>query len=339
MRKTKSIQYILPLLLIFSLIISCEQAFIGPDPENTPENNFNSMWNVIDERYSYFELKGIDWDSIYDEYSIRIHKELNDQGLFNVLADMLFELHDGHVNLTSDFNRSRNWEWFQNYPNNFNQKIIDHHYLGKDYFVTGPFHNQIIDSVLYVQYSSFSSNYSDKNLDELMERAHGLKGVIIDVRNNGGGKFQNAYKLAACFTNQSTVYANERTKIGTEGDDFSPWVELRVNPRNGKQFKGNVVVLCNRKSYSATTFFAQMMKHIPNATLIGDQTGGGGGVPAFFELPNGWFYRFSVTQTITPHGQHIENGVPADIKVMLDKTDESKGIDTIIEAALNMLTE
>jgi len=36
-----------------------------------------------------------------------------------------------------------------------------------------------------------------------------------------------------------------------------------------------------------------MMRVNPNITLIGDRTGGGGGTPAFLELPTGWMYRFS----------------------------------------------
>jgi C-terminal processing protease CtpA/Prc len=80
-----------------------------------------------------------------------------------------------------------------------------------------------------------------------------------------------------------------------------------------------------------------MMRTIPHATLIGDDTGGGGGIPVYGELPNGWTYRFSATQTITPGGEHIEITVPVDIRVDLDSADEANGVDTIIEAALATL--
>ncbi|MCA1760881.1 MAG: peptidase S41, partial [Bacteroidales bacterium] len=90
-------------------------------------------------------------------------------------------------------------------------------------------------------------------------------------------------------------------------------------------------------SYSSSNRFAQMMKSLPSAILMGDDTGGGGGIPAYGELPNGWIFRFSATQTVNPQGEHIENGVPVDVKVALNAEDEANGIDTILEAALDFI--
>jgi hypothetical protein len=100
--------------------------------------------------YSYFELKNIDWESVKLQYEPIIHNGISQQELFEVLSELLFELEDGHVNLTSPFNRSRNWDWFQDFPLNYNQGIIDGNYLGKDFWITGPLRHQVIDNVLYV---------------------------------------------------------------------------------------------------------------------------------------------------------------------------------------------
>lgn len=340
--KMKTAAYYINKLLIVGacvVLLSCEKVLLVSDPENSPETNFTHMWTEINNRYSYFELKQIDWNEIHAKYQSEIYEDMNDKVLFKVLANMLYELHDGHVNLSSEFDRSRNWEWFLDYNIDINIHNIEKNYLGKNYYSTGPFRNTIIDSVLYIYYESFSNNFSDKNLNELMDRAKNLDGVIIDIRKNGGGRLSNAIRIASCFTDKTTLYARERTKTGPGKNDFSSWTDMKITPRNGEQYLGNVVVLCNRSCYSASSFFSQMMRSLPNATLLGQQTGGGGGVPAYCELPNGWIYRFSVTQTVTPQGEHIEPGVPVDIEVSLDFEDEVNGIDTLIESAIKYLKD
>ncbi|HKK61531.1 MAG TPA: S41 family peptidase [Bacteroidales bacterium] len=318
-------------------IVSCEKCLLEKDPQNTPINNFDYLWTEVKHKYAYFEYKRTNWDSIYDVYSVDIQSEMADTALFNVLADMLYELNDGHVNLKSDFDRSRNWSWFLEFPQNFNLNMVTRNYLGNDYKITGPLKNQVIDSVLYIYYGSFGSEIQDEHIDYIIDRTKGLKGLIIDIRDNGGGSLQNGIRLASAFTDTGFVYARSRIKTGPAEDDFAPWEDLEITPRDGDRYTGKIVLLTNKYSYSASTFFAQMMKSHPRAVLIGDHTGGGGGIPAYGELPNGWIYRFSSTQTLNPHDEHIEGGVMVDIRVDLDPEDEAEGIDTILEVALEYL--
>ena len=65
---------------------------------------------------------------------------------------------------------------------------------------------------------------------------------------------------------------------------------------------------------------------------MGDITGGGLGAPNGGELPNGWEYRFSITQTLDLDGNNFENGVPPDIEAFIDFDDRTK--DEVIERAL-----
>ena len=57
-------------------------------------------------------------------------------GLFEILGNMLAELKDGHVNLYSSSNMARYWDWYLDYPRNFNESIIEK-YLGRDYRIAG----------------------------------------------------------------------------------------------------------------------------------------------------------------------------------------------------------
>jgi hypothetical protein len=326
------------LFTLTTLLSACEKALLV-DPSPNPHAVFEHLWTDLLHRYSYFELKEIDWEHVKLQYEPRIQDGMSEHELFEALADLLFELEDGHVNLTSPFNRSRNWDWFQDFPLNYNQGIIDRNYLGKDFWITGPLRNQIIDNILYINYRAFTDELTTATIDAIVERAHGHAGVIIDVRSNGGGSDLNVMRLAGAFTDESYTYGKVRIKDGPCSECFSSWTDLTVTARSGPTYKGKVVVLTNRASYSATTYFAEMMKVNPRVTLMGASTGGGGGSPAYGELPNGWLYRFSATQAIARDGRHLEIGVPVDVEAGLDQSDETKGIDTIIERALDLLRE
>ncbi|MEX0882244.1 MAG: S41 family peptidase, partial [Cyclobacteriaceae bacterium] len=244
------------ILCLSLLVISCEQWVISPDPENTPEQVFEYLWKDVNERYAFIEEKNLDWDRVARDYRPKIKQDMGQLELFDLLAEMLFELRDGHVNLTNSFNRSRNWEWFEGFPNNYNENIIQENYLRRDFWASGPLLNQELGEVLYVNYRSFSQTIADGNLQALMIRAQEKKGLIIDVRNNGGGSLRNAEKLASCFVEEDTEYASQRIKNGPGRNDFGPWESMVYSPREGLKYTGPILVLINRRSYSATTFFA-----------------------------------------------------------------------------------
>src|SRR5690554_5034334 len=190
---------ILFLLGISLFVSSCEDQFLSPDPKSDNLSNFDFLWEDVKNRYSFFELKEIDWDQIRDKYRPLVREDMGPQELFDLMGNMLYELKDGHVNLNSAFDRSRNWDWYLGYPANFNQTLMERNYLRRNFRITGPLRNQVIDSVLYVYYASFGSTIAPEHLEILLHRAAPLKGVIIDVRNNGGGSLANAKMLASGF--------------------------------------------------------------------------------------------------------------------------------------------
>jgi hypothetical protein len=328
----------LSVLMIFSLV-SCEKVFLGADRDNTTLDNFEYLWKDVHERYTFFDLKGIQWDSIYDEYLVKVQQTQSDRQLFDTLASMLNLLEDGHVNLVSSFNRSRNWDWFLNFPPNFNYEVIRRTYLGKDFLFTGPLQNQVIDSILYIYYDSFGQLIRDEHLQSILSRSASCKGVILDIRNNGGGNLANAYALASIFTKEPISFARERTKNGPGPQDFSPWRNLTVRPSSLGHCDKPVILLTNRACYSASTFFAQMMKSIPQVSIMGDQTGGGGGIPASGQLPNGWTYRLSVTQSEDLSGYPLELGIIPDQPLQISSEDEAAQRDTYIDTALFLLRQ
>jgi C-terminal processing protease CtpA/Prc len=156
----------------------------------------------------------------------------------------------------------------------------------------------------------------------------------LDVRNNPGGNPVNGYKLFKRIATQKTLLYKTKYKNGAGHNDFTPDQESIIEPiTGGIKYTGKLVVLTNRKCYSACNFFVAGCKAFSQIRIVGDQTGGGGGQPTGFELPNGWSVNFSGSITSLPDGLIIENGVLPDIAVSLLPADEAAGIDTIIETA------
>ena len=164
-------------------------------------------------------------------------------------------------------------------------------------------------------------------------------GLIIDVRNNGGGELTNASRLAGRFTNEKTLVGYLCHKTGKGHSDFSEPVPMYIDPSDGIRWQKPVVVLTNRHSYSATNDFVNSMRYCPLVTLMGDKTGGGSGMPFSSELPNGWGVRFSACPSYDADMQQIEFGIEPDIAVGLLADDQALGIDTIIETARAFLNK
>nr|WKN39139.1 S41 family peptidase [Tunicatimonas sp. TK19036] len=335
------------LILAFSLLMfACEEALIRDEYDNNAVDVFNSLWTTVDENYTFFDLKGIDWDAVYEANRPRVKNGMRNDSLFNVLADMLFVLRDGHVNLQAGFDLSRNWDWYLDYPQNFDFTTLERNYLGDDYEITGPFLHRAIDSVGYIYYKSFEDDFSESIADYLVtlyasrvsdEDTIIYRGLIIDVRDNGGGSIGNVNTLVSRFTDERRHVQNWYYKDGPGHNDLTEPVKKYVDPKGDYQYKAPVVVLTNRSCYSATNFFVQIMKNFPNVVVMGDNTGGGGGLPINRELPNGWTYRFSSTVTTTVAGENIENGVAPDIRVDITDEDKQAGRDTILEEALRLI--
>ncbi len=312
-----------------------------PDTEpNTARGNFDALWKIIDTRYCYLDYKNIDWDTVYSKYSPRVDTISGKLSLFDLLGEMLSELQDGHVNLYSDFDRSRYWNWYTDFPSNFDADLIfKERYLGKNYRIAGPFRYRKIagGQVGYINYGSFSSSFGNSNVKAMFDQFSDCKGIIIDVRNNGGGLVTNSDVLASYFFTEKTLTGYISHKTGDGHSDFSKPTAIYSLPHEKLKWEKSVIVLTNRMSYSATNEFVCRMKYAPKAFILGDKTGGGGGMPLSSELPNGWMVRFSASPMFDAEMNHTEWGINPDIRVDMSEYDKISGFDTIIETAVNEL--
>lgn len=326
------------MMLLCGIMASCVEE---EEYSNDAQGNFEALWRIIDEHYCFFDYKkstlGLDWNEVHARYAPMFNDGMTTTQQFEVLGRMLSELHDGHVNLYTSFDIAREWSWQENYPTNVSDTLL-RRYMGTDYRITtGMSYCVLDDNIGYIRYSSFSSEIGEGNLDDVLAYLAPCNALIIDIRENGGGLLTTAEQLAARFINEEILVGYLQHKTGKGHNDFSKKEKQILKPSNRIRWQKPVAVLTNRGVFSAANEFVKYMKCCPQAIIVGDRTGGGGGLPFSSQLPNGWSIRFSACPMYDRDGNITEHGIDPDYKVDLTDEDFARGIDTIIETARKKL--
>ena len=302
--------------------------------------NFEAAWTAMDEHYCFFSEKNVDWNEVYNKYKPDFRDSVRTiLQEFNLIGEMIGLVRDGHVNLYSEFNTARYWKWYEDYPVNFDENLLRQYYLKTNYFIaSGMQYTVLSDSVAYLRYSSFSTTPGSTNLDYVLSGLKYCRGLIIDIRNNGGGSLTNVPQIANRFATEKTCYGYIMHKTGRGHDDFSSpepiYLEPQTNRISWDASIQPVVVLTNRHTFSAANNFVQAMRALAETktqdkkgqwndkmiVTIGDKSGGGGGMPFETVLPNGWILRFSACPILNHKKQSTEEGIDPDIKIDMDST-------------------
>lgn len=331
---------LLTMLVSVLVATSCITEEVAP---NTIRGNFDALWQTLDERYCFFDLKateyGLDWNEVYARYQPKLAEQKTLWDYFNLLEDVVCELRDGHVNIISSLGTARYGEWFDNYPANY-ADTLERKYLGRttDYVATGGLKYRVLaDSIAYVRCPSFDVSFGDGNLHVMMLTLAPCKGMILDIRSNGGGRLTSAEKLASVFIDEKTLGGYIAHKTGKGHNDFSQPEAIEIEPFGGRRWTKPLVVLTNRRTYSAANAFVMYVKGLPGVTIVGDKTGGGSGMPLTSELPCGWTLRFSACPMYDRQMALTEEGIAPDVKVDITSDDYRRDIDTIIETARRII--
>ena len=342
MNSIKSIVTIVTIATI-ATIASLTSCINEDEQPNTRQGNFEALWRIMDEHYCFFDYKqqeyGLDWQEVYHKYKVRINEDMTNTQLFEVLSNMLAELKDGHVNLSASYDYARYWSWQEEHPQNFSDSL-ERKYLGTDYRIAaGLRYRRLDDNIGYLRYPSFQSGFGDGNLDDVLSYFQLCRGLIIDIRNNGGGTLTYAERLAARFTDERILVGYMQHKTGKGHNDFSSLEPQYLETSSRLRWHKPVCVLTNRGVFSSANEFTMYMKAIPGVMIVGDRTGGGAGMPFSSSLPNGWGVRFSACPMYDAEHQSTEFGIEPDYYVSLTEEDFRRGKDTIIEFARKLLVQ
>ncbi len=168
----------------------------------------------------------------------------------------------------------------------------------------------------YIRISAFQSK-TYQELSEALNRIEDdkqLKGLILDLRNNGGGLLSQAVEVADEFLDSGVI-------VSIKGRDKKE--ELSVAHKNGKLRDYPMIVLANEGSASASEIVAGALQDNKRALVLGTTTFGKGSVQTISPLSDGSCLGLTTALYYTPSGRSIQaKGIEPDIKVAFIPAEE-----------------
>ena len=172
--------------------------------------------------------------------------------------------------------------------------------------------SELIDNNIgYIRLTSFNENSGDqikKNINKL-NKNKGLKGYILDLRNNPGGLLSQAIKISDFFLENGEIVSTKSRKAS----ENRKWFAKKGDLTNGKV----LIVLINYGSASASEIVAGALKDHKRAIILGENSYGKGSVQSIIPLKNRGAIRLTIAKYYLPSGKSIsEVGVTPDIEVI-----------------------
>ena len=328
------------LILILSIVLmSCENQFFEPEPENNPEALFEELWSTFNTDYAPFEERNVNWDEQYSLFRPEVNMNTTDEELFDVFKNMLSCLNDGHVQMAVP---NRKFFFSNSYYENkiddelFNLDLIEDNYItsglkkmSEDHLTMG-----WINDIGYVHLKWV---YTFMFTNDILDYFADAKALIIDLRHNGGGDFTWTYSQFGRFTEEERYTHRSKTKTGPGKEEYSDWHEWYVYP-DGEYYNKPLILLTDRYTMSAAERATMAFKTLPNLIHVGDTTNGSQSTMIPRELANGWIYYVSPQKVEFLDGKSYEGiGLIPDIVVENSEEEMKAGIDQALEKAIELI--
>ncbi len=157
----------------------------------------------------------------------------------------------------------------------------------------------IQEGIAFVRVTSFEGE-TGKQLREALEKLGGarLKGLVLDLRNNGGGVISSAFEAASLFLPAGA-------KIVTVRGRARPLEDVKV-PENNEPYKFPLAVLINEKSASASEILAGALQDHDRAAILGSTSFGKGLVQSVYPLREGTGIALTTAFYFTPSGRSLQ---------------------------------
>ncbi|MHC4745539.1 MAG: S41 family peptidase, partial [Planctomycetota bacterium] len=238
-------------------IVPEDKAF-GKDPA---KSSFDRLWDEYDRKYAMFALRPeIDWQKLCDQYRPQALECTTAYEFALVCAEMLKHLRDLHIWITVDgqnvpvFNRPRQRNAN---PSAFESIIGELDRGGKRISWA-----KTKEKIGFIAIYSWSGDV-DQKFDEVLENMRDTRGLIIDVRLNGGGSEPLARKAAGRFVEKEYVDAYSQFRNGPNHPDLTEEKPRKVKPRGPWRYDRPVVLLMGQKCMSSNESFVSMMAESP----------------------------------------------------------------------------
>ena len=290
----KRIFNIITLVTVF-LAISCVKNDYIKQADYDLKTNYEVFWKLVDENYcflgnNYGYTKNVDWKKVYNDMMPRVEIATTEEELLDIMGESIDFLKDGHVWIDTKFKHRGCYTFYYDengvrYPDNFISGLIQEKYLDYTYKTRNGHRYGVITrggkKFFYLHPAEFIKDLNNEDIEMMLPHIAVADGFIYDIRTNPGGNAQLAHNVAGRFVKEKTLVGYDVVKTGKGYDELSEPTPVYVVPnRKGPNWAHiKTTVLTNRDVYSTANMFASFMKEVPNATVIGGITGGGGGQP------------------------------------------------------------
>lgn len=163
-----------------------------------------------------------------------------------------------------------------------------------------PYFGMLDDKVGYINLNSFTDECSKDVRHAFIElRQGGMKGLVFDLRNNGGGSLQEALKIVNMFVPKGVMLLETKGKIARSNNKYSTTAEPidTVMP---------IVVLVNANTASASEITSGSLQDLDRAVVLGTRTYGKGLVQLPMELPHNASMKLTTSKYYIPSGRCIQ---------------------------------
>lgn len=163
-----------------------------------------------------------------------------------------------------------------------------------------PYYGMLDDNVGYINLNSFTDECSKDVRRAFIElRQGGMKGLLFDLRNNGGGSLQEALKIVNMFVPKNTKLLETKGKIARSNNEYFTTAEPidTVMP---------IVVLVNGNSASASEITSGSLQDLDRAVIFGTRTYGKGLVQLPMDLPHNASMKLTTSKYYIPSGRCIQ---------------------------------
>ena len=289
-------------------ISAFEERAVKPPPEFSKAaaaTAFDQLWEAFDRDYAMFVLRPeVDWEKSREEFRPKALGSKSTHEFAEVCAEMLKPLRDLHVWMTVAganvpvFNRPR--------PANSNPSA--HRAILGELRQAGRVQWAVTtDKIGFIAIYGWNTGPEiPAQVDEALEQMRDTRGLIMDVRLNGGGDEPTAGKVAGRFLPKQFVYSYSQFRNGPSHTNLTTKYERKIGPRGPWPYNRPVVLLIGQKCMSSNESFIAMMSGSPDVTIMGDRTCGSSGNPRIVKLP------LDMTVSVPRWIDYLPDGKPLD---------------------------
>ena len=204
-------------------------------------------------------------------------------------------------------------------------------------------HKELAGGIAYVSIRTFGTDKVVEQFNEVFEKIRASRGLIIDVRGNGGGSTINAYGIVSYLTDGPLEGSRWRTRkympafrAWGQEEEWHEGEHDRVEPGDSP-YLGPLVVLIGPETVSAAEDFLIPLHHSGRATLVGERTAGTTGQPLIVRLPVAKAWICTKRDSYPDGREFVGVGVIPDVEVHATQQDIASGRDAVLERALEVI--